>query len=330
VTVNFVIGLSTQTISFAIPNHSSSDAPFTLQASDSSGLPVTFSVVSGPATIAGNTLTITGVGTVTVKAIQAGNSSYAGATATATFDVILGSPAVTSVESAASYAAGTVAPDSYAVVLGSSFAAQPANGNATSTQQLAGVTISITDSAGNSFSPDIYDANFGQIDFVVPAGIASGPAKLTIQNATGNTATVSFTVASAAPGLFTADSSGKGAAAADFMIVSGGQSQLQPVYQCSGSGSSLTCSPVPIPLATGTQVSLILFGTGIRGAGTSGVSVTVGGVAAAVEYAGPQGQYPALDQVNVLVPPTLAGAGEVQLILTANEIAANPVTVQFQ
>jgi uncharacterized protein (TIGR03437 family) len=114
------------------------------------------------------------------------------------------------------------------------------------------------------------------------------------------------------------------------MIVSGGQSQLQPAYQCSGSGSSLACSPVAIPLSTGTQVYLVLFGTGIRGAGTSRVSVTIGGVAATVEYAGPQGQYSALDQVNVLVPPSLAGAGEVQLILTANGITANPVTVQFQ
>jgi uncharacterized protein (TIGR03437 family) len=114
--------------------------------------------------------------------------------ATATFNVILGSPAVTSVGGVASYAIGTVAPDSYAVILGSSFAAQSANSDANSTQQLAWVTISITDSAGNSFSPDIYYASFGQIDFVVSAGIASGPATLTIQNATG-TATASFRLA---------------------------------------------------------------------------------------------------------------------------------------
>jgi uncharacterized protein (TIGR03437 family) len=330
VTVNFVIGLGTQTINFTIPSHTSSDAPFQLQATASSGLPVVFSVVSGPATISGNTLTITGVGTITVKAVQAGNSSYGVATTTATFNVTLGVPAVMSVGSGASYATGTVAPDSYAVVFGSSFATQPADGDGASSQQIAGVTLSITDNAGNSFSPDIYYASFGQIDFVVPAGIAGGAATLTIGNTTGKTATASFTVAAVAPGLFTADSSGKGAAAADVTIVSGGQSQPQPAYRCSGSGSPLTCSPVPIPLATGTQVYLILFGTGIRGAGTSGVSVTIGGVAATVEYAGPQGQFPALDQVNVLVPPSLAGAGEVQLILTANGIAANPVTVQFQ
>ncbi len=327
--LNILIGLAAQTITFTIPNHTSSDAPFELQATASSGLPVVFSVISGPATISGDVLTITGVGTITVQASQAGNASYAAATATATFNVTLGSPAVTSVGSAASYATGTVAPDSYGVIFGSSFAAQSANGDANSTQQLAGVTLSITDSAGNSFPADIFYVSFGQVNFVVPTGAANGPATLTIQNATGST-NASFTVAAEVPGLFTADSSGKGAPAAEVMIVNGQQSQVQPAYQCSGSGASLTCSPVPISLAAGTEVYLVLYGTGIRGAGANGVAVTIGGVPATVAYAGPEGVYSALDQVNVLIPDSLAGAGQVQLILTANGVAANPVIVQFQ
>jgi hypothetical protein len=55
-----------------------SAGPYTLNATASSGLPVTYSV-TGPATIIGNTLTITGVGTVTVAANQAGNASYTAA-----------------------------------------------------------------------------------------------------------------------------------------------------------------------------------------------------------------------------------------------------------
>jgi hypothetical protein len=47
-----------------------------LVANASSGLPVTFSLVSGPATVSGSTLTITDAGTVVVNANQAGNSSY--------------------------------------------------------------------------------------------------------------------------------------------------------------------------------------------------------------------------------------------------------------
>lgn len=53
--------------------------PITLTATASSGLPVSYSVVSGPATVAGNTLTITGVGTVTIQATQPGNGTYVAA-----------------------------------------------------------------------------------------------------------------------------------------------------------------------------------------------------------------------------------------------------------
>src|SRR5208282_1300996 len=54
-------------------------SPITLTATASSGLPVTFSIVSGPGTVSGSTLTITGVGTVVVAANQAGNANYAAA-----------------------------------------------------------------------------------------------------------------------------------------------------------------------------------------------------------------------------------------------------------
>ena len=54
----------------------------TLAASASSGLSVSFSVISGPATVSGNTLTITGAGTVVVAANQSGNSTYGPAQAT--------------------------------------------------------------------------------------------------------------------------------------------------------------------------------------------------------------------------------------------------------
>ena len=48
-----------------------------LQASASSELPVTFDVVSGPATVTtGTNLTFTGAGSVTLAAVQAGNSNY--------------------------------------------------------------------------------------------------------------------------------------------------------------------------------------------------------------------------------------------------------------
>ena len=71
-----------QTITFTAPATPIvySATPITLSATASSGLPVTFSVKSGPATVSGNALTLTGVGTVVIAADQAGNSTYSAAT----------------------------------------------------------------------------------------------------------------------------------------------------------------------------------------------------------------------------------------------------------
>jgi len=67
-----------QAISFPqIPNHLTSDPPFNLEATATSGLPVQFEVVSGPATLNGTLLTLTGnAGEVVIKATQPGNGTY--------------------------------------------------------------------------------------------------------------------------------------------------------------------------------------------------------------------------------------------------------------
>lgn len=69
---------SNQIISFSpVSNQTySSTLTVNLTATASSGLTVSFSVTSGPATLSGNTLTITGAGTVVVKANQAGDGSF--------------------------------------------------------------------------------------------------------------------------------------------------------------------------------------------------------------------------------------------------------------
>ena len=82
------ISIAIQSLTFnEIPDKNFWDIPFALTANASSSLPVTFSIVSGPATISGNTLTITGSGTVVVKAVQAGNSNYQPVQETRTFKV---------------------------------------------------------------------------------------------------------------------------------------------------------------------------------------------------------------------------------------------------
>ncbi|GAB4419986.1 MAG: hypothetical protein OHK0039_33020 [Bacteroidia bacterium] len=65
-----------QRITFAaIPNKTTTDGPFALSATASSGLPVSLLKVSGPATVSGNMVTLTGAaGEVVIRATQAGGT----------------------------------------------------------------------------------------------------------------------------------------------------------------------------------------------------------------------------------------------------------------
>src|SRR5690606_13123090 len=76
-----VVEQADQTISFpVIADRLTTSAPFVITATASTGLEVTFSVVSGPATINGSTVTLTGVaGTVIIRAEQSGNEFYSAA-----------------------------------------------------------------------------------------------------------------------------------------------------------------------------------------------------------------------------------------------------------
>ncbi len=65
-----------QTIAFAaLPNRTFGDADFTVSATASSGLPVSFTA-SGSCTIAGATIRLTAAGSCTIRASQAGDSTY--------------------------------------------------------------------------------------------------------------------------------------------------------------------------------------------------------------------------------------------------------------
>ncbi|MFK7776235.1 MAG: discoidin domain-containing protein [Saprospiraceae bacterium] len=71
-------GLENQTISFdPISNKTITDDSFTVNATASSGLAVSYSIISGPATIIGNTITLNGTtGNVIVQVEQTGNATY--------------------------------------------------------------------------------------------------------------------------------------------------------------------------------------------------------------------------------------------------------------
>jgi len=78
------------------------------------------------------------------------------------------------------------------------------------------------------------------------------------------------------------------------------------------------------------QVYLVLFGTGIRyRSSLSNVTVDIGGAFASVEYAGAQGTFSGVDQVNVRLPRSLARRWDLDLRLTVDDQSANLAHFSF-
>ncbi len=78
----------------------------------------------------------------------------------------------------------------------------------------------------------------------------------------------------------------------------------------------------------GDQIFLILFGTGIRfNNGLAQVMASIDGTPFPVAFAGPQGAFVGEDQVNLLIPRSLAGHGPSSLILNVEGKPSNTVNL---
>jgi uncharacterized protein (TIGR03437 family) len=89
---------------------------------------------------------------------------------------------------------------------------------------------------------------------------------------------------------------------------------------------------MPIDLGPdGEQVFLIAFGTGLRGRSSlSAVNVKIGGEDAQTLFLGPQGDFVGLDQSNIRIPRSLAGRGDVDVVMTVDGKPANTVRINVK
>jgi uncharacterized protein (TIGR03437 family) len=235
--------------------------------------------------------------------------------------------AATTVQSSAA-PNGAVTPDSIASLYGTNLAGTPqVAGVQPPPLSLGGVALIVTDSAGVQRSAPLMYVSPTQINFVVPTGTALGAATFTVMNGTSAPPTAIATVQSVAPTLFSMSGDGKGVAAASAIRSQVANPSLQsavPVFVCSASG----CVSTPLALGVDTPILLSLYGTGIRNRSSlSNMVMTINGINTPVLYAGPQPTFEALDQINVTLPLTLRGAGEVNIVLTVDGQTANVVTI---
>jgi len=190
---------------------------------------------------------------------------------------------------------------------------------------LDGNSVTVTDSAGVARPAPLYFVSPLQINFEIPAGTAAGTATVTIHNKNGTIQSTTISIGGVSPGIF--ELNGAGLVAAWVLpVISGAQQALQPVYQVA-SGNVIA---LPVSLGPATeQVYLEIYGTGFRNA--KNFTATVGGLSVPVLGAAATAQFVGEDQVNIgPLPPSLAGKGSVNIVITADGQAANTVTVTIQ
>ena len=240
--------------------------------------------------------------------------------------------------SAASFALGTirsfpyVAPEQIVAAFGTNMATSTATASTTPLPTaLAGTQVRIRDRLNGEYLAPLFFVSPGQVNFLVPVNVDLSDAQITITNGNGVSSAGYATIFPLAPGLFAANANGRGIAAAQVLrVLANGAQRYENVAQFDAATNRFV--PVPIDLSNANeQVFLVLYGTGYRRrTALSDITSTVGGVACETLYAGAQGQLAGLDQINLRLPRTLIGRGEVEVIVKVVGVYENTVSVTIK
>jgi uncharacterized protein (TIGR03437 family) len=211
---------------------------------------------------------------------------------------------------------------------------------------LAGVGATIEDASGSIQSIDIFAVSPGQINGVLPGSVAPGIATIYVLDSAQNIQTGQISIEPVEPAFFTADQTGRWLPVARVVTrhQDGTETVMDSIANCTSTpywnGYAWTpCAPVPINVGNDTDVTVLeLFGTGFRNSayladlvdGSTGPYQQDGvslffwnptsdpnledASALPVQFSGSQGggkigSFYGMDQLNVVLPPTLAGTG---------------------
>jgi hypothetical protein len=197
-----------------------------------------------------------------------------------------------------------VAPDSIAVAQGSALAnttqqsARQPDGNFPT--NVGGTTVTV-----NGRSAQIFFVSPTQVQFLVPPQTELATAEVVVTNADGFSSRGNVPIFRAAPGIFTKNGLGTG----EGMILNSDTLQEGPFDPGGG------------------NLRLLIFATGARNAVHT--TVNIGGRVVNAESVTPSPNMPGLDEVRVIVPADLRGAGPVTLSINSDFLDSNPVTVNF-
>jgi len=230
--------------------------------------------------------------------------------------------------SAASYLGPQLASESIVAAFGGGLATRiEAAASLPLPTNLAGTTVTVRDSLGVERPAPLFIVTPGQINFQMPPGTPDGQTTITVTSGSGQVSRGAVQIVRTAAGLFSADASGQGLAAAVVLRVrANGEQVFEPVTRFDLGLNRFVAVPIDLG-PQGDQVFLILFGTGIRF--RMNAAASIGGTNGDVLYAGPSG-FVGLDQCNVNLPRSLAGRGDVNVAMTVDGRAVNIVRVSVR
>jgi uncharacterized protein (TIGR03437 family) len=219
---------------------------------------------------------------------------------------------------ATSYARGAVAPGSIL----SAFAPRLATAVEINTvlplpRVLIGTRIEVEDSQGAKRDQEFFFVAPGQANFHLDERTAIGPAFVTVFIGQEVAAVGDLQVERISPGLFTQNASGEGVPAGYALRFRDGA--LTQVAILTYNATTFRWLPIEIDMGPeGDLIILVLFGSGFRGAqGAVNAKLVKGSTEYPLQvgYANVAPGFIGLDQMNLVVPRSAIGAGEVQLVI---------------
>ena len=210
------------------------------------------------------------------------------------------SPAQMNIVNGASFdAAQPIAAGSFTTVFGQNLCAQTAAGDWVAPGRLP-LTLGGCSVTVNGAAAMMQYVSPGQINFIMPAAVGSGQATVMVNNGS-QTMTGTAMTSSAGPGMFALNGMGMGEGAL--------------LNAMMGRGGPFSTS------TNGQPTYLSIYVTGLDPAGKP--VVTIGGITVDVMWFGDAPGYAGLQQINVMLPAGMAGAGRAPITVTSNGQVSN-------
>jgi uncharacterized protein (TIGR03437 family) len=207
-----------------------------------------------------------------------------------------------------------VAPE--AIVAG--FATKLASQAVAATRQPLPTSLDGTSVFVNGVSARLFFVSGNQLNYLIPASIPAGPAAVNVVAKDGTVTRGQLNVALSSPSIFTITANGQGAPAA--------------VASADGMNFNILMgNPDGTPREISAGNFVMLFGTAMR-FGSTGLTnaVKIGTTDVTPMFIGPAPFFSGLEQCNLQIPQSLAGAGDVNLTITVDGKTSNAVKLKIR